>query len=290
MSGNSFKNYGVKAMSRFFKLMDEDRVIVLEYPMKSMPRYGHGNPPHQMLYRIIDENRAVYKENLKGFLKFKTELLRIDATGPDTEKPVWINGWIPGLDSIALYSFLSVKKPKLYLEVGSGNSTKFARRAVSDHNLPTRILSIDPHPRANIDSICDTVIRKSLETVDLKVFDALEAGDILYLDGSHYSLANSDATVAFLEIIPRLKPGILVQIHDIFLPYDYPPEWKDRYYSEQYLLAAYILAGGNRFKIILPNAFISEDRELAAVLDTLWSHKEMNGVERHGVSFWIETA
>lgn len=289
MSRKVFRKYGVAAISKVLRSLDPDRVVILEYPIKSMSRYGHGKPPHEMLYRAIDRNRTEYRRNLQEFLKFTSEFLKIEKTGPDTCTPVWINGWIPGLDSIALYSFLSMKRPRRYLEVGSGNSTKFARRAVNDQKLDTVIWSIDPYPRADIDSICDKVIRTPLESADLLIFEELEAGDILYIDGSHYSLANSDANVVFLEIIPRLKRGTLVQIHDIFLPYDYPPEWKERYYSEQYLLAAYILSGGNRFKIVLPNAFISEDSELGSVLEPLWSDKRMSGVERHGVSFWIET-
>jgi hypothetical protein len=89
-------------------------------------------------------------------------------------------------------------------------------------------------------------------------------------------------------VIPRLKPGVLVEIHDIMLPYDYPADWIGRHYSEQYVLAAYLLARGSRFEIVLPNAFISQDNELKAVLNPLWQRAEMQNVETHGVSFWIQ--
>jgi len=85
---------------------------------------------------------------------------------------------------------------------------------------------------------------------------------MLFIDGSHHCFMNSDATVIFLEILPRLKSNVIVQIHDIFLPYDYPPGWENRYYSEQYLLAAYLLAGTKIFNIILPMQYISKDEEL----------------------------
>jgi hypothetical protein len=122
------------------------------------------------------------------------------------------------------------------------HSTKFARRAIRDHGLPTRIVSIDPDPRDEIDALCDTAIRESLEQIDLNVVDELERGDIVFIDGSHHCFMNSDVTVFFLDILPRLKPGTLVQFHDLMLPYDYPLEWIERYYSEQYLLAAYLQA------------------------------------------------
>lgn len=99
---------------------------------------------------------------------------------------------------------------------------------------------------------------------------------------------NSDVTTVFLDIVPRLAPGVLVQFHDIFWPSDYPPEWNQRYYSEQYLLACYILAGGERMEIELPNAFISGDERLGALLSPLWEWPELAGLERHGCSFWIQ--
>jgi hypothetical protein len=203
-------------------------------------------------------------------------------------EPFWINGWMPGLDGVALYGFLASNNPSLYVEVGSGNSTKFARKAIADHKLRTKIISIDRHPRAEIDGICDEVIRQPLEDLDLQIFNRLDAQDILYIDNSHRVFMNSDVMVFFLDVLPGLEPGVLVQIHDINLPYDYPKDWIDRYYSEQYMLAAYLLARGNTFDIVLPNTFISRDDELKGIMAPLWRKDEMKGVETHGGSFWIQ--
>ncbi len=265
--------------------------VPIEYPMKPYPRYGYGKPPHPKLYEIINRNTVKYKNTLKSFLSFKEYFLKIPVKNcKDLKEPLWVNGWLPGLDSVALYSFLCQNNPKRYLEIGSGYSTKFARRAILDHNLQTKIASIDPHPRAEIDSICDNVIRQALQDIDLTIFDELDAGDIIYIDGSHCCFMNSDVTVVFLDILPKLKPGVFVEFHDILLPYDYPLEEKDkRYYSEQYLLAVYVLAEGNKFEIILPNTFISMEQELSNILTPLWNIPKMSGVERHGVSFWIQT-
>jgi hypothetical protein len=128
-----------------------------------------------------------------------------------------------------------------------------------------------------------------VEQLPLELFDELQAGDVLFVDPSHRVFMNSDSTVVFLDILPRLPAGVLLQFHDIFLPLDYPPEWSSRCYSEQYLLACYILADGPRFGITLPNAFISEDKELNGTLAPLWARPELQGVERHGCSFWIES-
>jgi predicted O-methyltransferase YrrM len=181
-----------------------------------------------------------------------------------------VNGWLSPFDLASLYCLVALNHPQLYLEVGSGISTGVARRALRDHQLRSRVVSIDPQPRAQIDSLCDEIIRQPLENVDLAIFDRLAPGDILFIDSSHRAFTNSDVTVVFLDVLPRLQPGVLVHLHDIFLPYDYPPEWRDWYYSEQYLLAAMLLGQTSRFRIALPNAFISHDPESSAVLGPLW--------------------
>ncbi len=234
-------------------------------------------------------NRNTYKNTLESFLRFKEYFFKIPIKTLNTsQEPCWDNGWSPGLDAAALYSFLSLYKPKRYFEVGSGYSTKFAKRAIGDHKLPTKITSIDPHPRAEIDLICDRIIRQPLEEVDLKLFDELEGGDILFVDGSHRCFMNSDVIVVFLDILPRLKAGVFVEFHDIFLPYDYCPGWAERYYSEQYLIAVALLAKGNLFDIVLPNTFISYDPELRGILDPIWEELKLKRSKRSGVSFWIK--
>ncbi len=120
-------------------------------------------------------------------------------------------------------------------------TTYFARQSVKDSNLKTKIISIDPAPRRKIDAICDEVIRDGRETCDLSIFDCLEEGDILFFDGSHRSFINSDVTVFFIDILPRLKLGVFIPLHDIFLPWDYPDSFKCWYWNEQYLLAVYLM-------------------------------------------------
>jgi hypothetical protein len=95
----------------------------------------------------------------------------------------------------------------------------------------------------------------------------------------------SDVTVFFFEILPLLRPGVLVHVHDILLPRDYPPEWRYRYYSEQYLLAAFLLA--DRFDVLLPNAFIDGDEHLRALVDPVW--QRIGFTEKYApTSFWLQ--
>ena len=100
-------------------------------------------------------------------------------------------------------------------------------------------------------------------------------------------MPNSDAMVFFLEILPRLKKGVIVHIHDVYLPYDYPQFMCDRFYSEQYGLAMYLLANPKKYETILPNYFIFEDKELSDIIAPIWNHKHLEGVEKHGGSYWL---
>jgi hypothetical protein len=269
--------------------------IFLDYRVDPLPRYGYGKPPHPELARILGGCEARYSELLANFSNYSDHLLRIARHQPKSSpEPCWINEWMDGLDTFALYGFIASANPALVLEVGSGYSTKVARRAIRDCRLRTEVISIDPKPRDEIDALCDEIIRQPLERCDLKVMDRLGPGDILFMDGSHRCFMNSDVTIFFLEILPRLRPGVKVHIHDIFLPLDYPPWWllrfsPHRYWSEQYLLAASLLAGHGSYDVILPSHYVSITPRVAKTLDGFWNRPQLAGVPRGGTSFWIET-
>ena len=253
------------------------------------PRYGHGLPAHKGLYEIINTHRSDYELILKEALKFKEQfwIIKDSSIEKDPIKPAWNNGFLPGLDIIAIYAILANYKPSKYIEIGSGNSTKVAYKAKKELDLTTKIISIDPMPRAEIDSLADEVHRKPFENLDFDIVDMLDENDILFVDNSHRILPNSDSMVFYMEILPRLKKGVIVHIHDIYLPYDYPQFMCDRAYSEQYGLAIYLLANPEKYKTIFPNYFVSEDKELSSILSPIWENTSMKDVERHGGSYWI---
>jgi hypothetical protein len=257
------------------------------YPVDSNPRWGYGKPAHPELSNLLKANQDNFASLIQAISRHGDLLKSIPLEGDDNgTTPFYRNGWFEDLDAVALAGILACKKPKRYFEIGSGNSTKIARHSVTALGLSTTIVSVDPEPRASIDALCDTVVRTGLECADLSLFSQLEAGDILFFDGSHRTFTNSDVTVFFLEIIPRLKPGITIHIHDIFLPVDYPPEWNRRLYSEQYILAAMLLGKSSLLNTILPNWYVCNDgalaRQVAALLEPL-------GLKAQGWSYWIET-
>jgi hypothetical protein len=263
--------------------------IILDYKVDSKPRNNSNGTGNNFLYETINGNRGKYKEFLTGFLAHTQVFhsIKKQAEEKDPNQPAYNNGFLPGLDIVALYGMIAHFKPAKYVEIGSGNSTKVARKAIKDQNLKTIITSIDPMPRAEIDTLADKIIRQPLENMnDLSFADELQANDILFIDNSHRSFPNSDVTVCFLEILPRLKKGVIVHIHDIYLPYDYPQFMCDRFYNEQYLLAT-LLLGGSNYETILPNFFVSEDKELSSILQPVWNHSNLKDVEKHGGSFWL---
>ena len=125
------------------------------------------------------------------------------------------------IDLLTLYTFVRKYRPATYIEIGSGVTTCFTHLARQHGQLATRIVSIDPEPRLQIDAICDDVIRSGLESCDISIFETLAPNDIVFVDGSHRSFMNSDVTVFFIDVLPLLRPGVLVHLHDISLPWDY---------------------------------------------------------------------
>lgn len=274
-AGGLFEKSRRYIFRRFFKydlpnLLAPDHPILLDYPVKAVCRYGYGKKTHPQLLALLESGRDQYRSRLLRFCALRESLVRITTDSVSDQEPYWLQDWFSTLDAVALYGMLCEFRPKRLIEVGSGHSTRFARRAVRDHSIGTRITSIDPVPRAEIDQLCDVVVRSPLEDVDLKIFDELGPGDMLFIDNSHRSFPNSDVTVVFLDVLPRLQPGVIVQIHDVFWPLDYPPSWTSRYYSEQYLLGTYLLADAGRdVEILMPNSFVGHDSELAAVCKPL---------------------
>ena len=252
------------------------------------PRYGYGRPPHPRLSQLLSRHDSEYRDVLCRFATYADALLDIPLTESSSREPHWHNGLLFGLDGVSLYCFTRIRAPRRYIEVGSGNSTLFVDRARRDGNMDTKVISIDPYPRREIDAICDSALRQPLENADLSAFGDLQEGDIVFLDGTHRVFMNSDATVFFLDVLPELPPGVLVGIHDIHLPWDYRPEHAGRYNSEQYLLAALLLGEPHWIRAILPCWYASHHPELGKIARALTSQVQLHE-DPHGVIFWMLT-
>lgn len=263
---------------------------IVDYDYQPESRHGRGRGAHAELRAILAERQPVFDEQLRAFAQHSRLFADVRAQGRyDVREPFWLNTWLPPLDAISLMGMLAQHRPKHYLEIGSGMSTKFARRAIDALGIDTRIVSIDPQPRSEVDALVQQVIRKPLERVSTSLFDALVPGDILFFDGSHRSFPGSDVTVFFLEILPRLPPGVIVQIHDIYLPDDYVAGHVPRLWNEQYLLACALLYGGRGLQVLFPGWYVSQDARSAAQIAETLRPGELSQLYVHGVSFWLQT-
>ncbi len=264
--------------------------FAISYPTSAAnePRYGYGRPPHAAIARLLDRGEDVYRRELDQFIEYIPDLLNIPGEPVDTTEPYWHNGWFTGLDAVSLYGYLRSRRPRRYVEIGSGSSTRFAARAKRDGGLATEIVSIDPAPRIEVDELCDRAVRQPLELLDLDEFAGLAPGDVVLVDSSHRVFMNSDTVAFHLDVLPMLPAGVLVGIHDVHWPRDYPQRLSGSYLSEQYLVGAMLLAEPTWLRILLACACASERHNLAHVLDRLWTTPALEGVDPTGSLLWIE--
>lgn len=261
--------------------------LIPEYPLPLRARWGWDRSVLEPVRELLAAAVADYERMVEDVCQLHDWARTIPRTATRPGEPAWENDFWGGIDALVACAALRSRDPATYVEVGSGFSTRFARRAIQDFGLRTRIVSVDPDPRDEVDELCDEGIRRRLDEVDMTLFTDLQPGDVVLLDGSHVALMNCDATVFFLEVLPRLPAGVLVGIDDVFLPWDYPPTWIGRVYGEQYLLAAYLLGGASGFTVRFPGWWLIECSALATRFDGLWPTVE-NRFGRHAGSFWLE--
>lgn len=170
------------------------------------------------------------------------------------------NGMFDGVDALVLYCMVRHFRPKMIIEVGSGYST-FVSAKASLRNRNTKLMCIEPYPNETLKQGfpgLTELITKKVEDIDLDFFSRLESGDILFIDTSHVIKIGGDVNFLYLEVIPRLKKGVIVHIHDIFFPKEYPKSWvldEYRFWTEQYLLQAF-LAFNTAFEILFCNSYM----------------------------------
>lgn len=254
------------------------------------PRYGYSHGKIEALEQWFAAHNDEYLKFLDYMRTLNVGHIPISQQEGEPLMAAWRGGAICAFDLLALYAMVCKHRPKTYAEIGSGMSTCFVRQAIKDAGLDTRIISIDPNPRGEVDAICDEVKREGLETCDLSTFDQLGVGDILFVDGSHRAFMNSDVTVFFIDVLPRIKPGVLIHIHDVDLPWDYHDYFKHWYWNEQYMLAVYLMTGREHLDPILPTTWICRGMSLgddkSLVFVDLGS-AEANSSWKGGGSMWF---
>ena len=211
----------------------------------------------------IDMNDAIQLDLLRNhFPKFRHEYdqLAIEPTG-EPGRFHFNNGLFDGTDALVAYCIIRHFQPRLIIEVGSGFSSLVAAEAIAK-NKDSALICIEPFPldflRHGFPGL-HSLIEKKVEDIDLEFFSQLESGDILFIDSSHTVKIGGDVNYLFLEVLPRLKPSVIVHVHDIFLPFDYRRDWvmdELRFWTEQYLLQAF-LSFNSEFEVLMANAYLA---------------------------------
>ncbi len=188
----------------------------------SLPPPG-AQPPYPAIETLFEANEAA----------FLSVLDRIDAEAAALEdmRTMLDQAWFPALDAAVTFALVRGRPPRRIVEVGSGHSTRVLARALAGSG---QLTAIDPAPRADIAGLAGvTVVPTTLQAAPAAPFEALVAGDVLFIDSSHILMPGSDVDLLFNRVLPRLPAGVRVHIHDIFLPFDYPKVWGWRNYNEQ---------------------------------------------------------
>jgi len=192
------------------------------------------------------------------------------------------NRYFTSPDADVAYAIARESRPRRIVEVGSGNSTMLFREAIRAAGLDTQLISIDPRPRRSISAIADRVLECAVEDVALSEFEELAAGDILFIDSSHEIRTGNDVVRLFLNVLPMLPAGVLIHVHDIFLPFDYPQAWVCDHrwaFNEQYLVQA-VLQDSSEWEVLWAGHFLER------TMPNFSAHfPHMTG--RHASSLWL---
>ncbi|MBM3853595.1 MAG: class I SAM-dependent methyltransferase, partial [Verrucomicrobia bacterium] len=261
-------------------------LLRLDFPPRIAvsPRWGFGRPVHDALARLIDADQPAQLALLRSCLGYAADV-RAWPEREDRSQPAlpWRdNPYLTRPDAAVLYGMLRQLAPDRFLEIGAGMSTRIAWQARRAGNLAMAMIAIDPEPRLEVTSLCDRLERRYLEDRVEEFLPLVTPRSVVFFDGSHRCFPASDVTVFFLELLPRFPPGTVIHVHDVYLPNDYPPTALNRCWSEQYLLAAWLLGGAAGLEILLPCARLAQLAEPRE-----WIAAAVGGDPNAGSSFWL---
>lgn len=218
--------------------------------------------------------------------QYRGEIARLNTLGQNDVGYDADNGFYFPPDADVLYAMTRHFKPSKIIEIGAGNSARIMRQAIRDGELNTTMIAIDPAPRAELVGYVDQVQQQSVERLSPEwISEQLEPGDFLFIDSSHSVAIGNDCVFEFLQLLPRLAPGVIVHVHDVSLPWDYPLQWSRSEpvvlnWAEQYLLYMFLLrAPGDA--ILWPGYYVQQTA--AGEIDNWFPERR----QRDATSFWF---
>jgi predicted O-methyltransferase YrrM len=227
---------------------------------------------YEPLYNFDRLKRDLYKNrNLSGIkfdlnnqlknirkLNFADELINLNLKEKSPNYGFNFNNkFFESGDAEIYYQVIRYFKPSRIIEIGSGYSTLMALEAIKKNKEEKKsksiITCIEPYENTWLDQLDIKIIRKKIEDIRPEKYLNLNKNDILFVDSSHMIRPQGDVLKIFLEILPRLKKGVIVHIHDIFTPKDYPKQWlinENKFWNEQYLVEA-LISNTSKYEIFL---------------------------------------
>lgn len=254
-------------------------------PVPDTSRLGDDIWDKETALNGIDLAESSQLSLLASFKRFQDEYNTLPVEPTSRVEEFYLdNPMFSGTDALVLYCMIRHFQPSSIIEVGAGFSTRLLVDAAR-RTGKTRILSIEPHPDDVLreQRLPVTLIDRRVQDVPASLFESLQRDDVLFIDSSHVVSIDGDVPYLFLEVLPRLKPGVLVHVHDVFLPRPLPREWvvdRMRFWCEQELLQAF-LAFNREFEVVLANSYLGLRHE--AVLRDVFPRSPWWG----GGSFWM---
>jgi predicted O-methyltransferase YrrM len=230
-------------------------------------------------FEFLEENRDLWHDRpmprgidwdldgevakLRQIAPFALELADVPDDMPEGPPRFhWRNNFWTGLDALVQYCLMRDAKPRRVVEIGCGWSSLLLAQALArneEEGAPlTAVDQVEPYPRTELlRALPDhwSLHEAILQRAPMALFEELEDGDVCFYDGSHVAKPGSDVVWFFAEIVPRLKPGVIVHLHDVFWPAEYPDEWifdRGQTWNEQYVLQAFLMYNSD-FKPLVCN-------------------------------------
>ena len=231
--------------------------------------------------------------------KFKSEYESFPKTETSISYQYYVNNEsFESVDGEIYYCMIRYFKPKRIIEIGAGYSTYLAAQALlknkEEYGINAKLIAIEPYPNDTLRKGfpgLTKLIETKVQEVDLSEFRKLKENDILFIDSSHVLKIGNDVQYEFFEILPKLSKGVLLHLHDIFLPAEYPKKWvlkKYLFWNEQYLLQAF-LTFNSSFEILWASNYMLVNylEKLKSTFTSYTLKQPEHTLTYHPSSFWI---
>lgn len=227
--------------------------------IERMRRSGYFERPAFPLFAgLADFNSDAIETAL---LRYSHEIDALMRGGAEPSQFDPTNDFFKSPDAEILYSMVRTFAPRRIVEIGSGHSTRVVRQAIGDGRISVKHIAIDPAPRSDISGLVDEMVLSRFEDVRASsIIAELAADDMLFIDSSHEVRVGNDVAQLFCTTLPSLADGVIVHVHDVFLPFDYPESLTRAYphWGEQYLLQTYLSVA--QHEILWPGYYLQQLR------------------------------